>query len=72
MKSRVGGEVIELRNADDEIIRKVSTDGSILDISRTLRELSLTLPGETKVSISRPNMDDVFLAMTGGTEVAQV
>ncbi|QWU17963.1 ABC-2 type transport system ATP-binding protein [Paenibacillus sophorae] len=70
LKSRVGGEVIELRNADNEIIRKVPTDGSILDISRTLHELSSTLPGETRVSINRPNMDDVFLAMTGGTEVA--
>ncbi|MFD1773710.1 ATP-binding cassette domain-containing protein [Paenibacillus rhizophilus] len=71
LKSRVGGEVIELRNTDDEIIRKIPTDGTILDISRTLHELASTLPGETRVSINRPNMNDVFLAMTaGGTEVA--
>jgi ABC-2 type transport system ATP-binding protein len=64
LKSRVGGAVLELRNAKDEVIRNVPTSGSIHDISHALNELTLTVPQETRLNIRRPSMDDVFLALT--------
>jgi ABC-2 type transport system ATP-binding protein len=64
LKSRVGGEVLELRNAKDEVIRVVPTGGSLREIRRTLNELADTVPQETKVSIRKPSMDDVFIALT--------
>ncbi|MBP1992324.1 ATP-binding cassette domain-containing protein [Paenibacillus eucommiae] len=64
LKSRVGGEVIELYNEKEEMIRAISTTGSIQDIRQTLNDLALQVPHETRVSIRKPSMDDVFLALT--------
>ncbi|CAM3713852.1 MULTISPECIES: ATP-binding cassette domain-containing protein [Paenibacillus] len=64
LKSRVGGEVLELRNADDEIIHRIPTSGSIVDVASTLQELMRQLPTETRVGLHRPNMDEVFIALT--------
>jgi ABC-2 type transport system ATP-binding protein len=64
LKSRLGGEVIELRNANEEVIRIVSTSGNIHDVRQTLNELAHMVPQETRVSIRKPSMDDVFLALT--------
>ncbi|WP_223068621.1 ATP-binding cassette domain-containing protein [Paenibacillus caui] len=64
LKSRVGGEVIELRNEKEEVIRMISTNGSIHDVRQTLNELAHTVPQEARVSIRKPSMDDVFLALT--------
>ncbi|TMV48351.1 ATP-binding cassette domain-containing protein [Paenibacillus mesophilus] len=64
LKARVGGEVIELRNAQDELIQTIPTTGSISDVRRTLNELSSKVSQEARVSIRKPSMDDVFLALT--------
>ncbi|EHB68278.1 MULTISPECIES: ATP-binding cassette domain-containing protein [Paenibacillus] len=64
LKSRVGGEVLELRNAEDEVIHRIPTSGSIGDVANTLQELMRQLPTETRVGIHRPNMDEVFIALT--------
>lgn len=72
LKSRLGGEVIELRNADDEIFLKLPTSGFVQDVSQTLRDLALTVPKGTRISISRPNMDDVFLALTAKETEASI
>jgi ABC-2 type transport system ATP-binding protein len=64
LKARVGGEVIELYNEDENLIEAFPTTGSIQDIRHTLNELILTIPQETKVRIRKPSMDDVFLALT--------
>jgi ABC-2 type transport system ATP-binding protein len=64
LKSHVGGEVIELRNAADEVVRTLPTTGSIQDIRNVLGEISPTVPPETKVGIRKPSLDDVFLALT--------
>ena len=69
LKSRIGGEVIELSNAKDQVIRTIPTYGNIHDVSRTLQELSHTLPKDTQVSIRKPSMDDVFLALTTKQEM---
>lgn len=68
LKSRVGGEVIELLNADDEVIHTIPTTGSIEDINRTLTELVRLVPVGTRVNIRRPSMDDVFVALTSNAK----
>ncbi|GMK44057.1 daunorubicin resistance protein DrrA family ABC transporter ATP-binding protein [Paenibacillus glycanilyticus] len=73
LKARVGGEVIELLNGQDEVIHTVPTTGSIQDISRTLNELVHSVPPGTRVNIRRPSLDDVFVALTtNGKEVQRV
>ncbi|MFD0620137.1 ATP-binding cassette domain-containing protein [Paenibacillus sp. GCM10027629] len=69
LKSRIGGEVIELSDSKDQVIRTIPTYGNIHDVSRTLQELSHTLPKDTQVSIRKPSMDDVFLALTTKQEM---
>ncbi|MBB6735654.1 ATP-binding cassette domain-containing protein [Cohnella zeiphila] len=64
LKARIGGEVIELRNAADEVIRTLPTSGGIQDIRHLLGEVALTVPQDTKIGIRKPSLDDVFLALT--------
>ncbi|KRC50495.1 ABC transporter ATP-binding protein [Leifsonia sp. Root227] len=66
LKSRVGGEVVELRDADDEIVRELPTDGTVHGLRAAIDQLdAAALPGAS-VSIRKPSMDDVFLALTSG------
>ncbi|MFC4099794.1 ATP-binding cassette domain-containing protein [Paenibacillus xanthanilyticus] len=64
LKTRVGGEVIELVNANDEVVHVVSTSGRIADVQRQLAEFLPSLPPETRVRLRTPSMDDVFVALT--------
>ncbi|MFC5403153.1 ATP-binding cassette domain-containing protein [Cohnella soli] len=67
LKSRIGGEMIELHNENKEIIRTIPTNGNLADIQQKLNELTTTFPQSTYVSIRKPSMDDVFLAFTSNT-----
>lgn len=64
LKARVGGEVIELRNHMDEVIRSIPTSGSVQDVRHTLSEIAHLCPPDTRLFIRKPSMDDVFLALT--------
>lgn len=64
MKSRIGGEVVELRNAHDDIIREIPTGGSIAEVKEILDGLAHTAEEGMRISIRRPSLDDVFLALT--------
>ncbi|MEV5030371.1 ATP-binding cassette domain-containing protein [Paenibacillus sp. LPE1-1-1.1] len=64
LKSRVGGEVLELRDEKDEVIRIVSTTGSIHDVRQTLNEIAQSVPDQTRIYLRKTSMDDVFLALT--------
>ncbi|WP_027086956.1 ATP-binding cassette domain-containing protein [Cohnella panacarvi] len=64
LKARVGGEVIELRNAQDEVIRAIPTSGDVQDVRRALNEAASACPSDTRVVIRKPSMDDVFVALT--------
>lgn len=64
MKARVGGEVVELRNRQDEIVREIPTGGSIEEVKNILEGLVLTAEKGARVSIRRPTLDDVFLKLT--------
>lgn len=64
LKSRVGGEVLELYGDGDEVLRAVPIDGSVQDVRRTLNELAPLYPQHTRVGIRKPSLDDVFVALT--------
>jgi len=64
LKSRIGGQVIELLDSKDEVICSIPTSGTIQDIRFTLNEAASKFPIDTKVSLRKPSMDDVFLSLT--------
>lgn len=64
LKARIGGEVIELTNEREQWSRTLATTGSAQDIGRILNGLAASLPPDTQVTIRRPSMDDVFIALT--------
>jgi len=64
LKARVGEEVIELHDCNEVLLRTVSTSGTIADVRQTLSELAPLLPPDARVSLRKPSMDDVFLALT--------
>ncbi|SFI77801.1 ABC-2 type transport system ATP-binding protein [Paenibacillus sp. UNC496MF] len=64
LKARVGGERIELVGEDDEALAVYATDGTLHDIRRTLNELAGKAPAGTRITLRKPSMDDVFVALT--------
>jgi len=72
LKGRVGGEVVELRDASGEIVRELPTDGSVPALRTAIDRLdALGVPGAT-IGIRKPSLDDAFLALTGASSAAGV
>ncbi|MFB7892682.1 ATP-binding cassette domain-containing protein [Microbacterium sp. NPDC056044] len=63
LKARVGGDAVELHDAHGELLRKVPTDGSVSGLRRALDVLDES-GAEGIVTLRRPSLDDVFLALT--------
>lgn len=63
LKSRVGGELVTLHDADGAIVREISTDGSIAGLRAAIDGLDER--HAASVSLRSPSLDDVFLALTG-------
>ena len=67
LKAQVGGEVVELLGPDDRVLAELPTDGSVHGLRTAIDELdrlaASTVEG-ARVSIRRPSLDDVFLAIT--------
>lgn len=63
LKARTGGDVVELRDSDDVLIHEIATDGSLAGLRAAIDELDSRFERGT-VSIRRPTLDDVFLALT--------
>ncbi|WP_314148185.1 ATP-binding cassette domain-containing protein [uncultured Leifsonia sp.] len=70
LKARVGGEVVELRNARDELVREVPTDGSVDALRDAIDGLDVLGVRGASIAIRKPSMDDVFLALTGDSAPA--
>lgn len=64
LKSRIGGEVIELRDRFDQVVQIIPTNGSMSDVRQQLNEIAALYPPDTRIAIRQPSMDDVFLALT--------
>ena len=66
LKGRVGGDTVELHDAHGDLLREVPTDGTVSGLRRALDVLDES-GAEGTVTLRRPSLDDVFLALTGGT-----
>ena len=69
LKSRIGGDVVELRDRDGELVLELPTDGSVHGLRAAIDELDRTaaaMASGVQVNIRRPSLDDVFLAITAG------
>ncbi|MDQ0574798.1 ATP-binding cassette domain-containing protein [Agromyces albus] len=69
LKARIGGDVVELRDIDGELLVELPTDGTVHGLRAAIDELDRRAasgaPG-VSVAIRRPSLDDVFLAITAG------
>ncbi len=63
LKARIGGDTVELRDAHGALVREVPTDGTVSGLRRALDQLDES-GAEGVVSLRRPTLDDVFLALT--------
>ena len=67
LKARVGGEVVELRGPEGELVRELPADGSIEGLRAAINQLdAVGVPGASIV-LRKPSLDDVFLALTAGS-----
>src|SRR5690606_24088649 len=65
LKASVGGEVVEIRDAGDTLLAEVATDGSVAGLRRAIDTLDEARRPGAHVTIRKPTLDDVFLALTG-------
>jgi ABC-2 type transport system ATP-binding protein len=71
LKARVGGEVVELRDTADDVVRELPTDGSIEGLREAIDVLdAIGVPGAS-IAIRKPSLDDAFLILTGRAAEAQ-
>ncbi|MBT2498303.1 ATP-binding cassette domain-containing protein [Agromyces sp. ISL-38] len=73
LKARVGGDVVELRDADGELLAELPTDGTVHGLRAAIDELDRRAASDApgvSVAIRRPSLDDVFLAITAGQSPA--
>ena len=66
LKSRLGGETVELRDAAGDLLSEVPTDGTIAGLHRALDSLDES-GAEGTVTLRRPSLDDVFLSLTAAS-----
>ncbi|MBX3093241.1 MAG: ATP-binding cassette domain-containing protein [Cryobacterium sp.] len=63
LKARVGGDTVELHDENGELLREIPTDGTVSDLRRALDLLDED-GADGVVTLRRPSLDDVFLALT--------
>lgn len=63
LKGRTGGEVVEVRGSSEELLAEVPSDGTIRGLREVIEGLESQFPTGT-VSLRKPSLDDVFLALT--------
>lgn len=70
LKRRIGGDTVELHDSRGEAIREIPTDGTVADLRRALDLLDAEgLDGV--VTLRRPTLDDVFLAVTADSRMEE-
>ncbi|MDQ3694856.1 MAG: ATP-binding cassette domain-containing protein [Chloroflexota bacterium] len=65
LNARVGGEVIEIRNARDEIVEEIATDGSVAGLRAVVNGIDAAGTPGLHIAIRKPSLDDVFITLTG-------
>ena len=71
LKSRIGGDTVELHDSRGDLVREIPTDGSVADLRRAL-DLLDEEGADGTVTLRRPTLDDVFLAVTAPTAATTV
>lgn len=71
LKARIGGDTVELHDARGELMREVPTDGTIDGLRRALDHLAEHERQDAVVTLRRPTLDDVFLAVTASTPLKE-
>jgi len=67
LKSRVGGDTVELHDDRGDLRREIPTDGTVAGLRRAL-DLLDEEGADGVVTLRRPSLDDVFLAVTARPE----
>ncbi|WP_375385025.1 ATP-binding cassette domain-containing protein [uncultured Microbacterium sp.] len=69
LKERVGGARVEVRSPAGDLIAEIPTDGTVPGLRAALAAFDdadgSSTPGAASVTVHRPTLDDVFLALTG-------
>lgn len=65
LKARIGGDTVELHDADGALLREIPTDGTVSGLRAAIDGLDAS-GADGMVSLRRPSLDDVFLAITEG------
>lgn len=70
LKSRVGSETVELHDPHGDLLRAIPTDGTVRGLREVVDALDET-GAEGVVSLRRPSLDDVFLALTASEQLVK-
>ena len=65
LKASIGGDVVEIRTTEDELLREIATDGTAAGLRGVIEGIDVAQLPDLRVTIRKPTMDDVFLALTG-------
>ena len=68
LKRRTGGEVVELRDEHETLLGELPTDGTLGGLLAAIQQLEQE-HGEGSVTVRKPSLDDVFLALTDHREL---
>jgi ABC-type multidrug transport system ATPase subunit len=63
LKRRIGGEVVALHDRDGALLREIPTDGTVAGLRAALADVDDA--AAASITLRRPTLDDVFLALTG-------
>lgn len=69
LKHRIGGDAVEVHAATGELLRREPTDGTVAGVRLAIDRIDAD-GVDGVMSIRRPSLDDVFLALTGGDSPA--
>ncbi len=67
LKARVGGDTVELHDGHGDLLREIPTNGTVTDLRRAL-DLLDEAGEDGVVTLRRPTLDDVFLAVTAPSD----
>lgn len=71
LKAQVGTELVELRDAAGRLLAEHQTDGTIDGLQAVLAGLDRSAYPDAQITLRKPTMDDVFLALTGDASADQ-
>ncbi|CAH0122936.1 MULTISPECIES: ATP-binding cassette domain-containing protein [unclassified Microbacterium] len=63
LKARIGGDTVELHDEHGALLHEIPTDGTVSGLRRALDDLD-SRGADGVVTLRRPTLDDVFLAVT--------